>query len=154
MTSSWKKDPVVTTVSNILHHGSTPRLEHKEMLQFERMLETADLTTAQYFEDRKRRKRDAVTESESGEEDDTTSVNNALIKTIVATTGVATPEVLTTSHQAITWASQAILSAREATITATRRERHAHTLTPEQTVHAMSLISQLNSLLAGPSVGM
>ena len=170
----WPTESLVSIVPDITHSSPAPRLAQKEMLQFEKMLEVTDATTATVFEARKRRKRDAADspcaigppqaarvslslgESDDDEEDGVApqeAIAQALVKTIAATTGVPAPESLRTTHSAITWASQSILAAREAAITSTRRERYNHVLDPEQTVQAMSLVAKLNALLEEPARG-
>lgn len=89
-------------------------------------------------------------EEEEGVAPDT-AIARALVRTIAATTGVEAPQSLKSTHEAMTWASRAILNARAAAITSTRRERYNHTLGPDQTLQAMELIENLNKLLNASS---
>lgn len=162
------------SVPELVHNMSpSSRLPQSEMLHFGKLMQAADATTDSVFLSRKRKREQAETSpcaigpeerkrvtlgfGDSGDEDEEeegvahdTAIARALVRTIAATTGVEPPDRLKTTHEAITWASKAILDARTAAITTTRRERYSHALDPEQTLQAMTLVEKLNKILAGP----
>lgn len=175
--ASWPENPILATVPDIVHNSPTSRLAASELIHFEKVMEAADVTAASVFQVRKRRRIEAENSpcaigraphparvtlgfGDSDEEDaeqegvaSDTAIARALVKTIAATTGVEAPEKLGTTHDAITWASRAILDARSAAITSTRRERYKHVMDPEQTLQAFSLMQKLDALLSGHSAG-
>lgn len=174
--SLWPDNPVVQDIPELVHAGA-PRLQQHELLHFEKIMEAADATSASVFASRKQQRQDEQnspcaigpppaakrvslgfgdSDDEEGEEGQgeavaaDTAIARALVKTIAATTGVVAPDKLTTTHDAIAWASRSILDARAAAIASTRRERYNHFLEPDQALQALKLIERLNGLLEGP----
>jgi len=163
----------ISTVSEIVHQPQQGRLAQHELISFDKMMEAADATVESIFQSRKRLKRDAqnlqdilerpklqspIGVGDEGVEDpkghegcvgNDAAIARALIRTIVATTGVQMPDSFKTPHDAIFWASESIIGARSKAISSTRRERYIHTLDPEQVLKAMELIHKLSSMLDG-----
>ena len=158
MNKKWTVENPLSDIPETLTPSHTaPRLSQQAMLEFEHMLEMADATANSVFEERKRKRTEPVVIGDQrrvklgfdDDDDNDADISRALVSTIAATTGAAPPKHLTTTGDAIRWASASILQSRNNAIVATRREKYVHALSPDQTVRAMKLIDDLSSLLDG-----
>ena len=165
--SRWGQSTRMPEVPTIVNSGPPPPDNTDKIIQFENVLDAADAGVKSLFASRRRAREESspcaiggITkrvklgfDDSDDEEDDEpasgASIAQVLVKTIAATTGVEAPTRLSTTREAVQWASKAIVDARTAAITATRRERYMHALDPTQTLQAMELIESLTSLISG-----
>ena len=82
------------------------------------------------------------------EQDASNNITRALAAAIAALTGADKPSHFTSPGQAMRWASNAILAARDKSIDEARRESQLYVLDADQTLEAMKLMSGLNDLLS------
>lgn len=84
----------------------------------------------------------------TSEQDASNNITRALAAAIAALTGADKPSHFTSPGEAMRWASNAILAARDKSIDEARRESQLYVLDADQTLEAMKLMSGLNDLLS------
>lgn len=142
----------------------------RQSLRFEKLLNAADAITDSYFKLKKATKKrriecafgshhstDLSIGKDGKEEDDdddlttpsnATSIAAALVKTLAILTSSEEPGRLETESDAVKWVRNCTLKFKNDIVDKTRRETQAYVFNDVQTLDAVKLISELNTILS------